>query len=137
LYQHCKYIERDDLKWALGILTSRGYGGDAKPSLIPFIDLINHRCEALPFLRQLLEVHSDSADSAAAESESAALSSAEEEVASFFTVWASWGGEPRALEVGEEVYVDYLMGGMSASEAFISHGFIPPEKLDKVCNTDR
>mmetsp|Transcript_30028 Transcript_30028/g.75662 ORF Transcript_30028/g.75662 Transcript_30028/m.75662 type:complete len:220 (+) Transcript_30028:655-1314(+) len=110
-------VELHDLQWALGIVTSRGYGGDLKPSLIPFIDLFNHHSEALPFQSQMLQVASADGNG--------------EEDTQFFTVWASWKDMPRCLEIGDELYVDYLMHDMTPLEAFVCHGFVPTEKLQK------
>mmetsp|Transcript_23858 Transcript_23858/g.66173 ORF Transcript_23858/g.66173 Transcript_23858/m.66173 type:complete len:354 (-) Transcript_23858:707-1768(-) len=115
-------ISQEELTWALGIVTSRGYGGDQRPCLIPFIDLFNHDARAPPFLLQTLEVEMDG------DGDSEASESGRPTTRNFYTVWATSSGKPRQLGAGDEVYVDYSIGAVSPLDIFLSHGFLPPEK---------
>ena len=114
-------VSPQDLRWALGIVASRGYGGDQRPGLIPFIDLFNHDKRASPFYLQMLQVEVDETEGQGGESGRP-----------FYTVWSTCEGQPKALEAGEEVYVDYKMGGMTPVDVFLSHGFIPPEMRSSI-----
>eukprot|EP00191_Tetraselmis_sp_GSL018_P015983 CAMPEP_0177579070 /NCGR_PEP_ID=MMETSP0419_2-20121207/735_1 /TAXON_ID=582737 /ORGANISM="Tetraselmis sp., Strain GSL018" /LENGTH=275 /DNA_ID=CAMNT_0019067655 /DNA_START=550 /DNA_END=1376 /DNA_ORIENTATION=+ len=99
-----------DLRWALGIVASRVYGGSASPCLIPFVDLFNHDSRAAPFSREMLKV----------EFEDLETGEPRTSVEEYYTVWSRRDGHPKALAAGEEVYVDYALGGMSALDVFLS-----------------
>lgn len=103
-------ITPEDILWAIGMMTSRGYGRDYSPGLIPYIDMVNHRATNMPFLFKEDPL---------------------EQSQGCYTVWSfdREGKQPRALSVGEELYVNYIMDDLTAFDAFCSHGFVPEEYL--------
>eukprot|EP00241_Pyramimonas_parkeae_P012851 CAMPEP_0114228826 /NCGR_PEP_ID=MMETSP0058-20121206/2564_1 /TAXON_ID=36894 /ORGANISM="Pyramimonas parkeae, CCMP726" /LENGTH=301 /DNA_ID=CAMNT_0001339827 /DNA_START=310 /DNA_END=1216 /DNA_ORIENTATION=- len=98
-------VSPDDIMWAIGIVSSRGYGGELRPGLVPYIDMVNHNVRASSF------IWTEENDDAQA----------------VFAVWSAWDDKPRPLKAGEELYVDYKMGGLSPLDVFLSHGFVPDE----------
>eukprot|EP00968_Pinguiococcus_pyrenoidosus_P007145 scaffold472_cov264-Pinguiococcus_pyrenoidosus.AAC.11 len=42
-------VTKEDISWALGIVSSRSMGGAEAPSLVPLLDLLNHHRDAHPF----------------------------------------------------------------------------------------
>lgn len=100
-------IEPPLLRWALGQVVSRAFGGQEQLGLAPFIDLCNHQADFLP----------PSGGKDAETGEDAALVHL-----------------PRDLAAGEEVFISYIAReapeasrARAALDAFLNFGFVPPE----------
>ena len=100
-------LRRSRLRWALGHVLSRCFGDDEVVGLAPFIDLMNHACEA-PAPRAM-------------EQEDGSVN---------VTVPARWGDAPREVAAGEEVFISYV-ARTDPLTAFLSFGFVPEELLPK------
>eukprot|EP00959_Pyramimonas_sp_CCMP1952_P337205 7061498-Pyramimonas_sp.AAC.1 len=98
-------ITPDDVIWGIGIMSSRGYGGELRPGLVPYIDMVNHNARSTPFI----------------------WTDANLDQQALYAVWSVWDDEPRPLQAGDEVYVDYKFEGLGPLDAFMSHGFVPQE----------
>jgi len=98
-------ITPDDVKWGIGIMSSRGYGGELRPGLVPYIDMVNHNARSTPFI----------------------WTDANLDQQALYAVWSTWDTEPRPLKAGDEVYVDYKFESLGPLDAFMSHGFVPQE----------
>ena len=119
-------VDARALEWSLATLSSRSMGGQARPCLVPLLDLVNHDCSWHAFTgHHVDELPTTFVVGAGPAPIETGLSHGD---------WAYWawdadGATPRPREPGDELYANYLTEGYTPFEWFMNLGYVPPEAL--------
>lgn len=108
------------IEWALCIVSSRGTAaspatGGGSTRLVPFADMFNHNLQSDGFF----ELTEDEINS-----------QADEPFEGSFIIRRKSG--IKGILPGEEITVNYNLVGYSPEDWFLSHGFVPPEVLERI-----
>ena len=123
-------VTPDDLRWAMGIVSSRAMGGAASPTLVPLLDLVNHNAMRHPFTG-----HDGYADAIRKRSDIGEMGemSISDAQSSATDDWAFWsydksGATAVPLQGGEELLACYT-DEYSPLDWFLNLGFLPIDAL--------
>ena len=108
------------IEWALCIVSSRGTAaspslGGGSTRLVPFADMFNHNLQS----DGVFEIDENEINSEAGES-----------LLGSFEIRRRTGIDGSLP--GEEITVNYSLWGYSPEDWFLSHGFVPPEVLERI-----